>query len=98
MIEWGKEISKKIKYIIPNTISSTGITVLSSTTYGGFFDLTISCSTGNIYINTLTTSPTSTNSFLLAEGDVLNLQVSNYLSLFGDSTTSVYKGIVWDYT
>lgn len=93
---WDRNYLSKIKAIKPLTIASTGITKLGSSTYGGFFNITLFSSTGGIYLSPLSTAPTTTNSYYLGEGKSLALQVESQVSLFGDSTTATYQAIIWD--
>lgn len=98
-MSWTKSSFRKIKNIIPITVASTtanAVSKINSSDYGAYMDLTISMSTGNAYISTLTTTLTSTNGFYIKEGDVIDLQVPDYLAIVGDSTTSAYKAIIWD--
>jgi hypothetical protein len=86
------------KYIKPVMILSTGISIWTSTSFsqGQNWDLSIEAITGNMYISTLTTAPTSTNTFKLMEGDCLDLKVEEYISMLGDSTTAAVQAIIWD--
>lgn len=93
-----RNMFKKVKSIIPEALASTTANTassLSSTTYGGNFDLLIQCTTGSLYINPSTVA-TSANGWLMSEGDELELKVPTTLSLVSATTTAKYQGIVWE--
>ena len=93
-----KETFKVIKSIKPVTILSTAVTIWTSTTFtqGQYWDMTIEAISGDMYISTLSTAPTSTNTFKLVEGDCLDIKVEEYISMLGDSTTASVQAIIWD--
>jgi len=81
------------------TSSTTYSATLASQIIGSPFECTIAATTGAIYIypDTPTTTfvATSSNSFKLGEGEVIDLKVKNYMTLRGDSTTAKYQAIIW---
>jgi hypothetical protein len=93
-----KTVFRPIKAIIPENVASTSagaVDTVSSTDYGLNFDITLNCSTGVVYINSLTAA-TTTNGFRLEEGEAIDLRVSSSLSIIGNSTTAAYQAIVWE--
>lgn len=92
-------VFRKFNTIIPETIPSTtaGVvdTIASSDGYGENFDVTLHCSTGDIYINA-STAATSANGFKLGEDQSIDLKVLSQLSILGGSTTAAYQLIVWE--
>lgn len=100
-----KQSFLRMKSIIPETAPSTTASVANDTlltydsaTYsiGSNFLCTLVATTGNIWINPLGTA--TTNSFKLAEGDSINLQVpgEGVLSLISDTTTAKIQAIIWE--
>lgn len=89
---------KKIFTIKPFTILSTGITIWTSTTFGQGqnWDMTLQASTGDMYFTTLSTAPTSTNTFKLLAGNALDIKVEDYIAMLGDSTTAAVQAIIWE--
>ena len=82
---------------ILNSSSLCSITGFTTRPYGENFSITIEATTGNLYLcPESTVLPTSTNSFLLAEGSLLDLRIKDHLALVGDSTTAKYQAIVWE--
>lgn len=79
-----------------NAIATPLSTVL---TFGANFSVTIEATTGNIYIYPESTAaePGASNSFTLLEGNNIDINVENFLSLKGDSTTAAFQGIVWEF-
>lgn len=97
------EIFKKAKTFISEVAVSTTASVansalisINSTVYtiGQNFPITIQCTTGNIWLNSIGTA--TTNSFKLTEGANINLTVENALSLISDTTTAKVQGIIWE--
>lgn len=83
--------------IVPPTVLSTSPLIWTSTSFlqGQNFDITIEAIAGDMYITTKSTAPTSTNTFKLLEGDVLDLKVNDYLAMIGNSTTCFVQAIIW---
>jgi hypothetical protein len=81
-------------------ISSTRLRTLngsSSRYWGANFSVTIEATTGAIYIlPSEDAEPTSTNAFKLHEGNSIDLRVTDFLSIKGDSTTAQLQAIVWE--
>ena len=94
-----RPIFKKIRTIIPEVIPSTtaGVvdTIASSDGYGENFDVTVHCTTGDVYVNA-TTAATAANGFKLNEDQSLDIKVLANLSIIGGSTTAAYQCIIWD--
>ncbi|MEY3376502.1 MAG: hypothetical protein RL463_812 [Bacteroidota bacterium] len=57
-------------------------------------EITLTCLTGDIHISTLTTAPT-TNSYKLISGDVLNINIKDYLAMVSTSTGATFEAILW---
>lgn len=89
---------KKVKSIKPVTILTTGISIWTSTTFsqGQHWDMSIEAIVGDLYFTTLSTAPTTTNTFKLVEGDCLDIKVEEYIAMLGGSTTAAVQAIVWD--
>jgi len=90
---------RKINTIIPITIPSTTanvVDVIASTDgYGDNFDITITASTGTLFI-TNTTAVSVTNGYTLTEGDTVNIKVQSVMSIVGGTTTAAYSAIIWE--
>lgn len=94
---YSKYVFKSPKVIVGATVvSSSGVSILSSTTYGANYHITLEAISGDCYFSTLTTAPTSASGFKLVEGDCIDIQVPSYMALIGDSTSSTIQGIIWD--
>ncbi len=80
-----------------NSTSLCSITGWTTRPFGNNFTMTLYCSTGSVYVvPESTVEPTSTNAFLLEEGESIDLKVSNFLSVKGSSTTAAFQAIVWE--
>lgn len=92
------ESNKKIKGIKPVTVIGLNTVLLRSTDFlqGENNDLMIKCIAENIYISTLTTAITTTNSWMLSSSNIFDLKVESFLTIMGDSTSSSYQAVVWD--
>jgi hypothetical protein len=99
-----RNIWKKIRKIIPDTLASTDATantIISSThldaynkAIGENFSITIAPTTGDVYIDVFSTVATSSG-YLLQEGDILDLRVESQINVLGNSTTAKFKALVW---
>lgn len=97
-----KETFRKVKSIIPEFFASTTASAANSTTIsvsgatytiGQNAYLTVQCTTGLCWINPIGTA--TTNSWRMEEGESLNLQVENTLSVISDSITAKLQAIEW---
>ena len=101
MVNYVRPIFRRIKHIIFENVASTAansvdtISSTLSTAIGANFDITVHCSTGVIYLNSLAAA-TTTNGFKLKEDQSVDLKVASALSIIGDSTTAAYQAIVWE--
>lgn len=98
MVNYTREIPKEVKNIVTERVASTTAgtpTILSSTSYGENFYVTIQCTTGNIYYSPLSTAPATTDAWKLEEGEKEILKIPSYLSLLGGSTTAAFQAIIW---
>lgn len=93
-----KDSFKRVFQIKPITILSTAVTIWTSTTFlqGQNWDMSIEAISGDMYISTKTTAPTSTNTFKLVQGDCLDIKVEDYISMLGDSTTASVQALIWE--
>jgi hypothetical protein len=99
-VSFVRPILKSMKAVVPTTVASTSagaVKHLPTATYGENFAATIMCTTGIIYISTLTTAPTSTNGYEVKERETIDLNVPSNLAIIGNSTTAAYQAIVWNY-
>ena len=89
---------RRIIAIIPEAIPSTtaGVvdTIASTDGYGENFDITLHCSTGDVYINA-TTVATSANGFKLNEDQSVDIKIKTQLSIVGGSTSAAYQALIW---
>jgi hypothetical protein len=104
---FNKQEFKFVRAMIPSTsVSSAGNVIHISNTntsyistgIGKYFEITINALTGNCYISTTATTPSSTNSLKLVEGESIDIQVESDLYILGDATTSVIQGVIWGST
>jgi hypothetical protein len=90
---------RKVGYIIPELAASTtagtaNSSVINYSSYGANFDCTITCTTGDIWINI--DAAATTSYFKLHEGDAVDFKVGSYISTISTSTAPMYQAIIWD--
>jgi hypothetical protein len=90
-----RDIPPLLKTIIPEFAPSTntgaaGTRVFGEVELGGTGYARVQCTTGTIYISTLTTAPTTTNGWKLDDNDQpLNLCYTENIALYSTSTGSM---------
>lgn len=69
----------------------------SAKVYGDNFEVTVYCTTGTLYLRPGSTiEPVVTNSYVLYEGESINLKIDSFLAIKGDTTTAAFQAIVWE--
>jgi hypothetical protein len=98
MIQHTRLEFRKVKGIVANSVvDSTAAenAVASSDGYGDNFDVTLHCSTNDLWFNP-TTVATSANGFRLNEDQTVDLKVLSALSVIGQTSDAAYQVIVWE--
>lgn len=58
-------------------------------------NISIVCTSGNLWINPLTTAVADGTAFVLTQGEGIDLCVDGNLSLISDASGATYKYIIW---
>lgn len=79
-----------------NSSSLCSIAGFTTKPYGTNFECTIECTTGALYIlPEAAVEPTSSNSYYLSEGEILDIRIKSKLGIKGNSTTAGFQAIIW---
>lgn len=80
-----------------NSTTLCSITGWTTRPFGNNFSVTLYCTTGNLYVvPESTVEPTSTNAFIISEGESIDLKVNTFLSVKGETTTAAFQALIWD--
>jgi len=85
----------KVKTIYSERLASTDGSSPSVVNFSGYQPFTVECTTGIVYISSLSTAPGTTDCWMLEEGDTIDL-IAQYLALVSTSTTASYQMLVYE--
>lgn len=96
---YSRPVFPKIKSIYGEAAVSTAvgsITIFTDTTNGVNAPCRVQCTTGVMYLSTLSTAPLQANMWRLEEGESLDLYAREYISLMSTTLTASRQILVYE--
>ena len=95
---FNRPIFKQMQSIVAEAAASPTSNVATLTTNVGGLSCRVQCTTGIVYVSTLSTAPTSTNAWRLEETEYLDLLIpaNGALATVSTSTTALRQIVVFD--